>query len=233
MENRFCIDWAGGDNLPMQWDLWLAFVGASIAISVSPGAGAIQSMSTGLTHGLRRGAWSVAGLQIGLMTQLAVVAVGLGAAVAKSVTAFTVIKWIGVLYLIYLAVRQWRTTASDLTEQLAVGADGRPDGAGGRLALLARGALVNLTNPKGLVFLLAVLPQFVIPTRPLLPQYLTIAATMTVVDVIVMCGYTGLSSRLLGWLRTPRQQMVLNRTMSALFALAAVVLSLVRRGAAA
>jgi homoserine/homoserine lactone efflux protein len=213
----------------MQWDLWLAFIGASIAISVSPGAGAIQSMSTGLTHGLRRGAWSIAGLQIGLMTQLAVVAVGLGAAVAKSVTAFTVIKWIGVLYLIYLAIRQWRTAADDLTEQVAVGADAR----GGRLALLVRGALVNLTNPKGMVFLLAVLPQFVIPTRPLLPQYLTIAATMTVVDVIVMCGYTGLSSRLLGWLRTPRQQVMLNRTMSALFALAAVVLSLVRRSAPA
>ena len=211
----------------MQWDLWLAFVGASIAISVSPGAGAIQSMSTGLTHGLRRGAWSVAGLQIGLMSQLAVVAVGLGAAVARSVTAFTVIKWIGVLYLIYLAVRQWRATAGDLTEQVAVGDDTQ----GGRLALLVRGALVNLTNPKGLVFLLAVLPQFVIPTRPLLPQYLTIAATMTVVDVIVMCGYTGLSSRLLGWLRTPRQHIALNRTLSALFALAAVVLSLVRRSA--
>ena len=211
----------------MQWDLWLAFVGASIAISVSPGAGAIQSMSTGLTHGLRRGAWSVAGLQIGLMSQLAVVAVGLGAAVARSVHAFTVIKWIGVLYLIYLAVRQWRATAGDLTEQVAVGDDTQ----GGRLALLVRGALVNLTNPKGLVFLLAVLPQFVIPTRPLLPQYLTIAATMTVVDVIVMCGYTGLSSRLLGWLRTPRQHIALNRTLSALFALAAVVLSLVRRSA--
>ena len=77
------------------------------------------------------------------------------------------------------------------------------------------------------------LPQFVIPTRPLLPQYLTIAATVTVVDVIVMCGYTGLSARLLRWLRTPRQQMVLNRTMASLFALAAVVLSLVRRGATA
>lgn len=213
----------------MQWDLWLAFIGASIAISVSPGAGAVQSMSTGLTHGLRRGAWSVAGLQIGLMTQLAVVAVGLGAAVAKSVTAFTIIKWIGVGYLVYLAVRQWRTTATDLTDQLAVGADAR----GGRFELLARGALVNLTNPKGLVFLLAVLPQFVLPTRPLLPQYLTIAATMTIVDVIVMCGYTGLSSRLLGWLRTPRQQIALNRTLSGLFALAAVVLSLVRRGAPA
>ena len=212
----------------MHWNLWLAFIGASVAISVSPGAGAIQSMATGLTHGLRRGAWSVAGLQIGLMTQLAVVAIGLGAAVAKSVVAFTMIKWIGVLYLIYLAVRQWRTTADDLTERVAVDVDARS----GRLALLLRGFLVNATNPKGLVFLLAVLPQFVVLSRPLLPQYLTIAATMVVVDVLVMCAYTGLASRLLAWLRTPRQQMILNRTMSGLFALAAVVLSLVRRGAA-
>jgi homoserine/homoserine lactone efflux protein len=212
----------------MHWNLWLAFIGASVAISVSPGAGAIQSMATGLTHGLRRGAWSVAGLQIGLMTQLAVVAIGLGAAVAKSVVAFTMIKWIGVLYLIYLAVRQWRTTADDLTERVAVDVDARS----GRLALLLRGFLVNVTNPKGLVFLLAVLPQFVVLSRPLLPQYLTIAATMVVVDVLVMCAYTGLASRLLAWLRTPRQQMILNRTMSGLFTLAAMVLSLVRRGAA-
>ena len=55
----------------MRWELWLAFLGASIAISVSPGAGAIQSMATGLTHGLRRGSWSIAGLQVGLMLQLA------------------------------------------------------------------------------------------------------------------------------------------------------------------
>jgi homoserine/homoserine lactone efflux protein len=219
---------APADNARMHWNLWLAFIGASVAISVSPGAGAIQSMATGLTHGLRRGAWSVAGLQIGLMTQLAVVAIGLGAAVAKSVVAFTMIKWIGVLYLIYLAVRQWRTTADDLTERVAVDVDARS----GRLALLLRGFLVNVTNPKGLVFLLAVLPQFVVISRPLLPQYLTIAATMVVVDVLVMCAYTGLASRLLAWLRTPRQQMILNRTMSGLFALAAVVLSLVRRGAA-
>jgi homoserine/homoserine lactone efflux protein len=208
----------------MRWELWLAFVGASVAISVSPGAGAIQSMATGLSHGLHRGWWSVAGLQIGLMTQLAVVAIGLGAAVSKSLVAFTVIKWIGVLYLIYLAVRQWRATAEDLDVGTA--------GDSGRLSLLVRGALVNLTNPKGLVFLLAVLPQFVMPTEPLLPQYLAIGITMLVVDVIVMGAYTGLASRLLGWLRTPRQQVILNRTMSGLCALAAVVLSLVRRGAA-
>ncbi len=211
----------------MQWELWLAFIGASIAISVSPGAGAIQSMATGLTHGLRRGWWSVAGLQIGLMTQLAVVAVGLGAAVSGSLVAFTVIKWIGVAYLVYLAVRQWRTTTGELTTGVGVEFDG------GRLALLVRGALVNITNPKGLVFLLAVLPQFVVPTQPLLPQYFTIAATMTVVDVIVMGAYTGLAVRLLRWLHTPRQQAALNRTLSGMFAVAALGLSLVRRGATA
>jgi homoserine/homoserine lactone efflux protein len=216
-----------GDNPKMGWELWLAFVGASVAISVSPGAGAIQSMATGLTHGLRRGLWSVAGLQIGLMTQLLVVAVGVGAAVSQSLVAFTVIKWVGVAYLLYLAVRQWRSTSEDLGASVGVDVDGS------RLALLVRGSLVNITNPKGLVFLLAVLPQFVVPNQPLMPQYLTIAATMTVVDVAVMAAYTGLAVRLLDWLRTPRQQAVLNRTLSALFAGAAVALSLVRRGTAA
>ncbi|WP_179474976.1 LysE family transporter [Mycolicibacterium vinylchloridicum] len=211
----------------MQWELWLAFVGAAIAISVSPGAGAIQSMATGLAYGLRRGYWSITGLEIGLMLQLAAVAVGLGAAVAQSVVAFTVIKWIGVVYLVYLAVRQWRSKPFDLDEQVSL------DAGGGRWSLLVRGCLVNVTNPKGLVFLLAVLPQFVVPTAPLLPQYLAIGATMVVVDLVVMGAYTGLAARLLGWLRTPRQQRTMNRTFSGLFAAAAVVLSLVRRGAAA
>ncbi len=210
----------------MQFNLWLAFVGAAIAISVSPGAGAIQSMATGLAHGLRRGAWSIAGLQLGLMAQLIAVAVGLGAAVARSARAFEVIKWLGVVYLVYLAIRQWRTTGGDLGENLNVNSNGS------RWSLVTRGFLVNITNPKGMVFLLAVLPQFIIPTKPLLPQYLTIAATMVVVDVLVMSAYTGMAARLLGWLRTSRQQIILNRTMSALFATAAVVLSLVRRGAA-
>ncbi|KAA0111801.1 homoserine/homoserine lactone efflux protein [Mycolicibacterium sp. P1-5] len=211
----------------MQWELWLAFVGAAIAISVSPGAGAIQSMATGLAHGLRRGYWSIMGLQIGLTLQLAAVAVGLGAAIARSVVAFTVIKWIGVGYLVYLAVRQWRSKPFDLGEQASV------DTSAGRLHLLVRGCLVNVTNPKGLAFLLAVLPQFVVPTAPLLSQYLAIGTTMVVVDLAVMGAYTGLASRMLGWLRTPRQRKALNRTFSGLFAAAAVVLSLVRRGAAA
>ncbi|ART70192.1 threonine transporter RhtB [Mycobacterium dioxanotrophicus] len=211
----------------MTWQVWLAFLGASIAISVSPGAGAIQSMATGLTHGVRRGSWSVLGLQLGLLTQLVLVAVGLGAAIASSILAFQVVKWIGVAYLIYLAIHQWRSASQDLRERLGTAADrGRP-------ALVARGFLVNTTNPKGLVFLIAVLPQFVVPTAPLLPQYLAIGVTMVCVDAVVMSLYTGGAARLLAWLHTPRQQTALNRVFSGLFATAAVVLSLVRRGVVA
>ncbi len=210
----------------MAWDVWLTFVGAAIAIAVSPGAGAIQSMATGLTHGVRRGYWSILGLEIGLMLQLALVAAGLGAVVTNSIVAFNVIKWIGVAYLVYLAVRQWRTATVDLREQVGKAMDG------GRLSLVVRGFLVNATNPKGLVFFLAVLPQFVVPTAPLMPQYLAIGATMVAVDLVVMGLYTALAVRLLAWMHTPRKQTLVNRVFSGLFAAAAVVLSLVRRGPA-
>lgn len=210
----------------MTWELWLAFIGAAILIAVSPGAGAIQSMATGLTHGVRRGYWSILGLEIGLMLQLALVAVGLGAIVTGSIVAFNVVKWVGVAYLVYLAVRQWRAATTDLGEQMQAPVTG------GRAALVIRGFLVNATNPKGLVFFLAVLPQFVVPTAPLLPQYLAIGATMVFVDLVVMGLYSGLAVRLLRWMHTPRQQTVVNRVFAGLFATAAVVLSLVRRGVA-
>jgi homoserine/homoserine lactone efflux protein len=210
----------------MAWQVWLTFVGAAIAIAVSPGAGAIQSMATGLTHGVRRGYWSILGLEIGLMLQLALVAAGLGAVVTNSIFAFNVIKWVGVAYLVYLAVRQWRTATVDLREQVGKAMDG------GRLSLVVRGFLVNATNPKGLVFFLAVLPQFVVPTAPLTPQYMAIGATMVAVDLIVMGMYTALSVRLLRWMHTPRKQTLVNRVFSGLFAAAAVVLALVRRGPA-
>ncbi|MGU3651463.1 LysE family transporter [Mycolicibacterium sp. A43C] len=211
----------------MTWQVWLAFLGAAIAISIVPGPGAVQSMATGMSEGLRRGWWSVLGLQIGLMLQLVLVAAGVGAIVANSVVAFTVVKWLGVAYLAYLAIRQWRTTQEDLRAKMDAATPGS------RRALVLRGFLVNATNPKGLVFFLAALPQFVIPAMPLLPQYLAIGLTMLAVDIVVMGTYTGLAGRMVGWLHNARQQTILNRAISTMFALAAVVLSLVRRAAPA
>jgi homoserine/homoserine lactone efflux protein len=210
----------------MRPDLWWAFLGAAIAISVSPGAGAIQSMATGLAHGVRRGYWSITGLEIGLMVQLAVMALGLGAILAASAMAFTAVKWVGVAYLVYLAVRQWRTAGIPMAEQI-----GRTEG--GRLSLLLRGFLVNVTNPKGLVFLIAALPPFVEPSTPVVPQYVVIGVTMVAVDLVVMGLYTGLAARLLGVLHSAKRQMALSRVFSGLFAVAAVAVSFMRRTASA
>lgn len=202
----------------------VGFLGAAWVISLSPGAGAIASMSSGLNHGLRRGYWNIVGLQLGLLLQIVIVAAGVGAVLASSALAFTVIKWFGVAYLVYLGVRQWRA-APTVVDAGAERATGSAPG------LVTRGFLVNASNPKAVVFMLAILPQFIDPSAPLVPQYAIIAATMVAVDMIVMTGYTGLAARALTFMRSPRRQQATGRMFSGLFFVAAGFLSLVRRAA--
>lgn len=208
-------------NGRMNIHLWLAFLGASVVISLSPGAGAIASMSTGLRCGLKRGYWNIFGLQIGLLLQIAIVAIGLGAVLAESEVAFSAIKWFGVAYLVYLGVRQWRAAPTEIDESPPIADRG--------FLMLGRGFLVNASNPKAVVFMLAVLPQFIDPSATLAPQYLIIAATMVAVDAAVMTGYTSLASRVLKVMRSQRQQVTMNRTFAGLFFFAAAFLATVRR----
>ncbi|MBD8093485.1 threonine transporter RhtB [Pseudomonas edaphica] len=210
----------------MALDTWLAFFLASWIISLSPGAGAIASMSSGLQYGFLRGYWNAIGLQLGLAMQIAVVAGGLGAILAASSTAFYAIKWFGVAYLVYLAIKQWRALPMDMSEDATIRPIGKP------MAMMFRGFLVNASNPKALVFMLAVLPQFVNPQAPLLVQYLILGATMISVDMIVMAGYTGLASKVLRLLRTPKQQKRMNRTFAGLFVGAAGFLASLHRATA-
>ncbi len=207
----------------MALETWLGFFAACWVISLSPGAGAIASMSSGLQYGFWRGYWNALGLQIALAAQIAIVAAGVGAVLATSALAFTLIKWFGVAYLIYLGVKQWRALPADMSDDPAIRPIGKP------LSLVLRGFLVNISNPKALVFMLAILPQFIDPAAPLLAQYLTIGATMVCVDMIVMAGYTGLASRVLRLLKTPKQQRRMNRTFAGLFVGAAGFLATLHR----
>ncbi|WP_312290543.1 LysE family transporter [Stutzerimonas nitrititolerans] len=210
----------------MSFEAWLAFFVASWVISLSPGAGAIASMSCGLLYGFWRGYWNAIGLQIALVLQIAVVAAGLGAVLATSELAFGLIKWFGVAYLLWLAWKQWQALPQALDDSAVPRPIGRP------LSLVLRGFVVNASNPKAIVFILAVLPQFLDPTKPLLLQYVEMGATMVVVDLLVMAGYTGLAARVLRLLRTPRQQRLVNRSFATLFAGAAALLATVKRAAA-
>ena len=185
----------------MTLQVWLAFFLAAWVIAISPGSGAILCMSHGLTHGVRRTSVTIAGLELGIVVILFIAGAGLGALLIASEHAFTAIKIIGAMYLIYLGIVQWRTPI-----QIAKPADGEPvkvSGSGARRRFLV-GLLTNLTNPKGILFMVAVLPQFIDPAKPLLWQLGILAATMVLVDLIVMHGYALLASRAQRLFRNPR-----------------------------
>jgi homoserine/homoserine lactone efflux protein len=211
----------------MEFNTWLTFLAAAVAISLSPGPGAIAAMGVGLNHGFRRGQVIAFGLLMGVWTQTLVVGFGLGMLLSTSEVAFSVVKWVGAAYLVWLGIQQWRAPIRPL---VAPAAEASPD-AHLRLArtLFLRGWMVNALNPKGTVFLIAVLPQFIDAARPLLAQYLAIGATFGVVECLVMSGYVALASRVLGMLREPQQLRWMNRTFGSLFVVAGAVLGLFRR----
>ncbi|MCV2362746.1 LysE family transporter [Paucibacter sp. DJ1R-11] len=207
----------------MEFSTWLAFFAASWAISLSPGAGAIAAMSSGLNHGFRRGYFTTFGLILGILTQILLVGAGLGALIATSSLGFAIVKWLGVAYLVYLGIQQWRAPATPM-----VAADSEAAQVT-RRQLVLRGWAINAVNPKGTVFLLAVVPQFLDLKASLLHQYLVIAATLGFTDLVVMAGYTVLAARVLSALRSPAHIKAMNRTFGSLFVVAGALLASFKR----
>ena len=208
----------------MEFSVWLTFFAACWAISISPGPGAVASMSAGLNYGFRRGYFSVFGLVLGIWTQLLLVGAGLGALVATSATAFGVVKWAGVVYLVWLGIAQWRAPARPLAARSDDGTQTT------RRSMVLRGWMINAVNPKGTVFMLAVVPQFLVLSQPLLGQYLVIGATLSFTDLVVMAGYTALAARVLRALKAPAHIRALNRLFGSLFVVAGTLLAGFKRG---
>jgi len=194
----------------MPLSVWLTFVAACFVFSLSPGAGAVSTMSTSLTQGPRRALANILGLQIALALHIAVVAAGLGMLLSSSAWAFTALKLAGALYLVWLGVQKWREAPV-----LAVAGS---SAAGTSLWRLVRtGMLVNLTNPKSIVFLAAFLPQFVQHGAPQAQQYLILGLTVLAMDWLVMIGYALLAASVRGALSTPVALRRGNRLFGSLF----------------
>ena len=197
----------------MDLNIWLAFFAASWAISISPGAGAVAAMSAGLSHGFRRGYLTTLGLVLGIWTQMLVVSVGLGALVTASSTAFLVVKWAGVAYLVWLGIQLWRAPAMQV--QALPRAAGPASVTGGRM--FRQGLLAAISNPKVLLFYGAFLPQFIAPGRDLWVQFVVMAGTFAAVECLVEFGLASLAHRIRPWLqRTGRK---FNRACGGLFGL--------------
>src|SRR3569623_923278 len=190
---------------------WITFFLACWAISLSPGPGAIAAMSAGLNQGFRRGYFTVLGLVLGIWTQMIIVVIGLGAIIKASETAFTAMKFLGAAYLVWIGISQWRSS----DKPMVTAASDAPVLT--RKQLVMRGWAINATNPKGTIFMLAVVPNFVDLGHPLLPQYLIIMMSLSITDLVVMAGYVALAATVLHALREPHQQRVMNRVFVVLF----------------
>jgi len=171
----------------MTLHVWLGFLLAAILIAVTPGPGAVASMSAGLRHGYWSALALILGLQSAILIHLTIVAVGLGALLATSETAFGVVKLIGAAYLVWLGIQKWRSVPETVSA---------PPLAERRRSLYLQGLLVNLTNPKAIVFIGALVPSFIDTSAPQFPQYLLLAATLCLTDMLVMSIYALLALRL-------------------------------------
>lgn len=197
----------------MSFSLWLAFVAVALVVSISPGPGAAATTAAAVNGGFAAGLRVALGLQIGLLLELAAAAAGVGAVLAASETAFVVLRSVGAAYLIWLGVSAWRGSQRMLPAAPGAASSGSVPARG----WVRRGILVNLSNPKAILYIAALVPQFVTPDAPQLPQYFAIAATMVAIDGAVMFGYALLGVRLTGWLDSPERQRLLERIFGAVF----------------
>lgn len=177
----------------MPIELWLAFVAASAVLLIIPGPTILTVISYSMAQGRRANVPLVAAVALGDSTALVVSLLGLGALLATSAFWFTVVKWVGGLYLIYLGLRLLRAGAS--MSELAA-----PAATGSRWKLFANTYLVTALNPKGIVFFVAFLPQFISPGESVTRQLWVLAITfvaMATLNATLYAVFAAAAGRLL------------------------------------
>jgi threonine/homoserine/homoserine lactone efflux protein len=188
----------------MSLDLWFAFLLAAFVVLIIPGPTVTLVLSYALGRGRSHAWWIVAGVALGDLTAMTLSMLGLGALLAASAGAFTVLKWIGAAYLVYLGVKLWRAAPK---ADGPVAPDGRPP-----RAMLLHAFAVTALNPKSLVFFVAFLPQFVNPEAELLPQFTIFVATFVTMAALNVLGFAFLASAARRAVRKPAVQRAVNRT---------------------
>ena len=206
--------------MPLQ--LWLAFVAASAVLLVIPGPTILTVISYSVAHGKRANVPLVAAVALGDSTALVVSLLGLGALLATSAFWFTAIKWVGGLYLLYLGIKLLRAGISPAV--LAA-----PAAPGSRWKLFANTYLVTALNPKGIVFFVAFLPQFIDPRASVTHQLWVLALTfvsMAALNATLYAVFAGSARRLLA---SPRAQRRFNLAGGSLLSAAGIWALLARR----
>ncbi|MEO6293523.1 MAG: LysE family translocator [Burkholderiaceae bacterium] len=185
---------------------WLLYALAVLVLTVTPGPTVLMCVTNGVNHGARRAFFSAIGSISAAVGIMACSALGVGAVMAASGELFSVIKWFGVGYLLYIGVSTLRSSTSSF--ELPAGDSDVPTDKPNanhnqttRFSLYIKGLLVGISNPKALLFFTAFFPQFIDPAAPQLPQFLILMATFVCLELFWLMFYASFAARLAPWLR--------------------------------
>lgn len=208
----------------MDLPLWLAFVAASAALLAVPGPTILLVTGYALSQGRRVAVASAAGVALGDAVAMTASLAGLGALVLASATLFTVLKWIGAAYLMWMGWTLWRSAGGPT-------AGDAPEAEVGGGAVFRHAAVVTALNPKSIVFFIAFVPQFIDARAPLGPQFAVLIATFVALAALNALAYALLAARLRDGMRRPWVLRATGRAGGAVLMGMGVVTALARRTA--
>ncbi len=178
----------------MDFHLWLLYLLAAIGLSLSPGPNGLLALTHGALHGRRRTMYTICGGALGFVAVIALSMFGIGALLQASLVWLTVMKWVGGAYLAWLGIQVWRSPP------IGIETPG-PPAPRARWSLFRQGLLSAVTNPKGILFFAAFLPQFIDPARSLFVQFLAMAGTFAFIEVVTETLIASMAHRISPWLR--------------------------------
>lgn len=178
----------------MSPDTWAIYLLAAIGLSLSPGPNGLLALTHGALHGRRKAMYTILGGALGFVAVIALSMFGIGALLKSSIGWLAVMKWAGGAYLVWLGIQVWRAPPIGFDARGVVAP--RP-----AWSLFRQGALAAVTNPKGLLFFAAFLPQFVDPARPLVVQFLVMAGTFAATEIVTELLLASMAHRISPWLR--------------------------------
>ena len=198
---------------------WLLFIAVGTAAVVSPGPAILLAISNSVRFGLSKVLLSSLGNITGLFILSTAAIFGLGAILKTSNHLFLIVKIIGAAYLIYLGIRQWRSTANFFAEQININ---EPSNAGNHksksnLKIFSEGFLIAMTNPKAILFFTALFPPFIDTNKALPQQFLIMTFTFMAMSFICLMSYGFLASRVKGWFAVGNRTTWFNRVLSSVF----------------
>ncbi|RZI43992.1 LysE family translocator [Herbaspirillum sp. HC18] len=207
----------------MNIDTYFIFLVTTAVICLTPGPAALMVVAQGITNGYRRSYWAIAGIAVANAIYFAMSATGIAALIVASGALFSVIKWAGVAYLFYLGVSALRSKSSALT----VTGDARQAVQGVRAFWQA--VVVELSNPKALLYFVALLPQFVDPSRPVAMQMLVFGVTCIGLDIGAYSLYAWLGSKTQRFTANEKFVKNSNRASGGLLMIAGAMMATVKR----